>query len=551
MAEARRARGDRVGYPGRDGSVRGGLCRARRLAAVLLLLQVACGDEPYGGPTVQPAAYRTSESSEIARLLKDLSAERAKTLRLEEEARELGLRVRILESLMQADGPPDQVMKEEAEVDRPSDTLEIDLPGDAVDRKPAGSPAEQPPGVLVPSPGEPTLVTVFYGTDRDRSLGGWRVLWWPWCRTLFVLAASFAVPNVLRRLLKPTLQPWFIIPVRIACLMGTAWSGIAAAQTTSLEFQAARTLPIRYGSERRPWDVAPYEAGTCRVSIPPLHEVGRIEEAGLHYFEFVVDPALHFMLADVSPLAEDAFFRELRSSVLQSPRRDAFLFVHGFNNTFQDAAFRTAQIAHDLEFEGAPIFFSWPSVGEIAGYLTDENNVQAAVAHLESFMADLVAKGGIEELHLVAHSMGSRALAHAMQRLGVKLGTRRLGEVILAAPDIDADTFRALADDIRNASRRVTLYASANDPALVLSREVHGGRYVRAGEGRPPLVLPGVDTIDVSDVAPGHAYVSRSGRILADVKAILEDRRVLDDSIAVRIPVLVPPNGVYWVLKDG
>ena len=43
----------------------------------------------------------------------------------------------------------------------------------------------------------------------------------------------------------------------------------------------------------------------------------------------------------------------------------ALVFVHGFNTTFDNALFRTAQIAYDLKFDGAPFVYSWPSQGQV------------------------------------------------------------------------------------------------------------------------------------------------------------------------------------------
>ena len=41
--------------------------------------------------------------------------------------------------------------------------------------------------------------------------------------------------------------------------------------------------------------------------------------------------------------------------------KQVFVFVHGFNVSFENALRRTAQIAYDLNFDGAPFLFSWPS----------------------------------------------------------------------------------------------------------------------------------------------------------------------------------------------
>ena len=96
----------------------------------------------------------------------------------------------------------------------------------------------------------------------------------------------------------------------------------------------------------------------------------------------------------------------------------------------------------------------------------------------------------------------------------------RFHEVVLTAPDIDADVFRRdLAPVIVAAADRVTLYASSNDEALIASRAVHG--YRRAGDsGENVVVVPGVDTVDVSNVDTsliGHCYYGNNRTVLADL----------------------------------
>ena len=58
--------------------------------------------------------------------------------------------------------------------------------------------------------------------------------------------------------------------------------------------------------------------------------------------------------------------------VLAAPRPEVFVFVHGYNVTFEGAAQRTAQIAYDLKFSGAPIFYSWPSQARTLEYTVDD-----------------------------------------------------------------------------------------------------------------------------------------------------------------------------------
>jgi esterase/lipase superfamily enzyme len=84
----------------------------------------------------------------------------------------------------------------------------------------------------------------------------------------------------------------------------------------------------------------PYELGQCDVSIPFTHEVGELESPTWWKFEFRPDPELHIVLLSVMPEDRSRFFSEMRTRVAGSPSRDAFVFIHGYNTTFEDAARR-------------------------------------------------------------------------------------------------------------------------------------------------------------------------------------------------------------------
>jgi esterase/lipase superfamily enzyme len=194
---------------------------------------------------------------------------------------------------------------------------------------------------------------------------------------------------------------------------------------------------------------------------------------------------------------------------------------------------RTAQIAYDLKFEGPAIAYSWPSQEGLLSYTIDENNVDWTVPHLKDFLQDVVKQSGAKSVHLVAHSMGNRALTSALREMVLeqKSACPKFDEVVLTAPDVDADKFRRdLAPAIITVAQRVTLYASSNDEALIASREVHG--YRRAGEsGAAMTIVPGVDTVDVSDVDTsfiGHSYYGSNSTVLADLFELLQGSKPPD-----------------------
>ena len=269
--------------------------------------------------------------------------------------------------------------------------------------------------------------------------------------------------------------------------------------------------------------------GYTDVSIPLRHEVGEVERPTIWRLEWSEDTERHVVVRSLRPETPDAFFDRLRRKVGGSPERDAFVFVHGYNVDFLEATRRTAQMAYDLDFRGAPVLFSWPSGGRIEDYLEDENNVQWAESGLTALLDRLRRESGARVIHLIGHSMGSRALTGALiaaagEGRPVRPGEAVFRHLILAAPDIDADYFRRdILPKLRRTGTRVTLYASDADAALKASKKVHG--YRRAGDAKGgPLVEPGMETIDASGLDPsalGHSYFADVGSVLKDLRAIL------------------------------
>ncbi len=76
----------------------------------------------------------------------------------------------------------------------------------------------------------------------------------------------------------------------------------------------------------------------------------------------------------------------------------------------------------------------------------------------------------------------------------------------------------------------MTLYASSNDKALRASRVFHSDQ-PRAGEAGPHLVVvPNVDTVDVSELetgffALGHSYTAENTLALTDMRKLIVERK--------------------------
>ena len=188
----------------------------------------------------------------------------------------------------------------------------------------------------------------------------------------------------------------------------------------------------------QPADPIKISYGICEVSIPKGHKPGQLEAPSIYRFEFKEDPDKHVVLLNIHPQEKKSYFRNLKDVIARSKGENAFIFIHGYNVTFSDAARRTAQISYDLGFDGAPVFYSWPSTGELSGYPADEDNILWAQENVKQFLRDFVEQTDAKNIYLVAHSMGSRALTGAVASLISEAPQfkKRFKEIILAAPDI-------------------------------------------------------------------------------------------------------------------
>ena len=123
--------------------------------------------------------------------------------------------------------------------------------------------------------------------------------------------------------------------------------------------------------------------------------------------------------------------------------------------------------------------------------------------HLSSFLQDLRAHTGKRTVHLVAHSMGSRILSVALDRLSLTQPKTidHFQEVVLAAPDINTKVLSQLSVALRSEADRVTIYASGRDRALQFSdflRTFWRERSPRVGSKATEINLPQFDIIDAT-----------------------------------------------------
>jgi esterase/lipase superfamily enzyme len=272
--------------------------------------------------------------------------------------------------------------------------------------------------------------------------------------------------------------------------------------------------------------------GYLDVTIPQTHVEADLETQP-RWVEYTMATSqaelrTHYVLLDkVVQLPRDEFVRQLRAQIGAAPSKDVFIFVHGFNNTFEDAARRVAQLAYDLDFDGTPMLYSWPSQGSTTAYSVDEASVQISGRRMAEFLDTVVAQSGAQRIHLIAHSMGNRALIEAMQTYLARRAPENrghiFGQLVFTAPDVDRDYFVDAVGDLNASAQRTTLYASDTDYAIRSSQFFHGAP--RAGSAGDVIVkLAGLDSIDMSSVPAdslGHSYFAANAGALYDMFRLL------------------------------
>ena len=248
----------------------------------------------------------------------------------------------------------------------------------------------------------------------------------------------------------------------------------------------------------------------------------------------------------------------------------AYVFVHGFNNGFDDSIYAIAQIWHFLGRTGVPIAYSWPAGrGTLRGYAYDRESGEFTNFHLKLFLRSLAASPSIRRIHVIGHSRGTDVLTTALRELAIEAGcndqklsdTIKLGHLVLAAPDMDFQVMaqRLGAESLQLQPLKTTVYLNPEDKALGLASllflsEKRLGR-VTAKDLSPKQIelihrlndrAAYIDTY-VKGGFIGHSYFYANPAVLSDLILLLRDDAWVDDP---RRPLESTEHGM-WILRNN
>lgn len=237
--------------------------------------------------------------------------------------------------------------------------------------------------------------------------------------------------------------------------------------------------------------------------------------------------------------AGDALRAELRKRLAKSKRKEVLIYVHGYNNSFEDAAHTLADIWHFAGREFVPVLYTWPAGrGGATGYTYDRESGEFTIFHLKNILNLIVETPEIERLQLLAHSRGTDVLSTAMRELILTerasgedpLETLRVDHLILAAPDLDMDVVsqRWIAEYMGSDVGALTVYTAQDDKAIKLaerlfrSQQRMGRISVETFDDENLALIAGIEDIafvrleEVAD-STGHGYFHNSPEASSDL----------------------------------
>lgn len=348
--------------------------------------------------------------------------------------------------------------------------------------------------------------------------------------------------------------------------------------------RAREGTPLRYGFNRSPslafgvaevrlkpdpsWGELIEESTTEKrardfaLQVANVQELGRVPQA-------TEKAAVALARHEETEARRREFGVLLQSRLAKTAHKDVYIFVHGFNNTFDDAVFRTAEVWHFMGRVGVPIAYTWPAGrGGIRGYAYDRESGEYTVGHLRRFIQAVADCPDVERIHLVAHSRGCDVTISALRELHLMYSAQgkstrqalRLDNLVLAAPDVDEDVFlqRFVGEGLLHAAQRTTIYASGHDRAIELTDLIFASRrrlgMLAAKDINPKMRrglanLPNVQFIEckLSGLWIGHSYAFTHPAALSDLILVLRDRR--PPGAENGRPLRQPAEGI-WELTD-
>lgn len=272
------------------------------------------------------------------------------------------------------------------------------------------------------------------------------------------------------------------------------------------------------------------------VSIPPEanRKVGQVQWPK----KLPPNPIKDFTTVSIEPIIGEAAGFSWVKKHLSKDRR-VLVFVHGFNNRYEESVYRFAQIVHDSGTDVVPVVFTWPSRASIFDYNYDKESTNYSRDALEEMLTRLAKDTSVGEITVMAHSMGTWLAVESLRQMAIRNGrvNPKIKNVILAAPDLDVDVFSRQYTALGTTPPKFTLFVSQDDRALTLSRRI-SGNVDRLGQIDPTvepyasqLEKAGITVLDLTKLKSGDNLNHGKFAESPEVVRLIGDRLIAGQTV--------------------
>ena len=273
------------------------------------------------------------------------------------------------------------------------------------------------------------------------------------------------------------------------------------------------------------------------ISIPPDadREIGQVQWPK----RLPADPTKDFTTVAVDPLNSEREAEAWLKTHTKKSRR-VLVFVHGFNNLYEEAVYRFAQIVHDSKADVVPVVFTWPSRGSIFDYNYDKESTNYSRDALEDLLTQIARNPSVDEVTVMAHSMGTWLAVESLRQMAIRQGRidPKISNVILAAPDLDVDVFAQQYRSFADTAPHFTLFVSRDDRALTLSKHI-SGNVDRLGHIDPTtepyrsqLEMAGISVLDLTKLKSGDPLNHGKFAESPEVVRLIGDRLIAGQAVS-------------------
>ena len=276
-----------------------------------------------------------------------------------------------------------------------------------------------------------------------------------------------------------------------------------------------------------------------KVSIPPTsaRQIGQVQWPK----KLPPDPSREFATLLVHPITQPQEVQSWMKRYLPRSRK-VLIFVHGFNNRYEEAVYRFAQIVHDSGADVVPVLFTWPSRASVFDYNYDKESTNYSRTALENILRRVARDPQVSDVTIMAHSMGTWLAVEALRQMAIRDGSiaPKIHNVVLASPDLDVQVFARQWMELGKGRPKFTVFVSRDDRALKISR-ILSGKVDRleqidpnAEPYRSQLAESKLNVIDLTSLKSGdplnHGKFADSPEVVQMIGARLMTGQTITDS---------------------